>query len=123
MPVLDDIALKIERAEEHLADLQALGKAWAEAQRIHIVHEHNPESGWHMLRADPLPDPPGKWVVVLGEFAYQLRSALNYTSWAGSSSPTVAALAIRTSSRSTRTLSCGRIQRRRRSPKLRCSCR
>jgi hypothetical protein len=75
---LASIALKIERAEEHLRDLQTRGEAWAKAQPVQIIHEHDTQTGWHKLRAQPLPDPPGQWVVIFGEFGYQLRSALNF---------------------------------------------
>lgn len=78
MSTLDDIALKVERAREDLADLDAAGRAWAKAQTIEVVHDHHAETGWHDFRAKPLPEPPGKWVVLLGEIAYHLRSALNF---------------------------------------------
>jgi len=75
---LRDINRKIERAEEHLDDLQARIEKWAKTEPVEIVHHHDTETGWHTLRVKNVPEPPEDWVDILGDFAGDLRSSLEW---------------------------------------------
>lgn len=70
--------LKIAWAEKRLAELQAAVDTWARAQKPAIIDDHDPDTGWHRYRVQALPDGPTDWVMMLGEIANHLRSALNY---------------------------------------------
>lgn len=78
MTAIQDASLKVAAAEERLADLRQSVEVWTGDQTVAIAHDHDPKTGWHKYRITPLPEPPSDWVMRLGEFAYHLRSALNY---------------------------------------------
>jgi hypothetical protein len=50
-----------------------------DAQRCDVVHEHDLESGLHTLHVrDPLPPPPTRWSLIVGDCVHNLRSALDH---------------------------------------------
>jgi hypothetical protein len=78
MATLRDINRKIGHAEGHLDDLQARIEKWAATQPVEIVHQHDTKTGWHTLRVQNVPEPPEEWVDILGDFAADLRSSLEW---------------------------------------------
>lgn len=70
---------KIRLAEKRLIDLKLAVHAWTKANPVHVIHEHDPKTGWHVLRGEHVPDLPDEWAALLGELAYNLRAALNQT--------------------------------------------
>jgi hypothetical protein len=74
-----NVDAKLSLAEKRLVDLKSAGHVWAKANPAHVTHKHDPKTGWHVLRGDPLPEAPSEWAGLLGECLYDLRAALNQT--------------------------------------------
>ncbi len=74
---LKGVWLKIKRADDHRATLEHQAKAWVESQRYEVIHDHDTQSGDHLIRLR-MKSPPDLWGIVLGEFAHNLRSALDH---------------------------------------------
>lgn len=73
-----DARLKVARAKEHLADLQGRIKVWVGQNPIGLVDDHDRQTGWHILRGKQVPDGPREWAPLIGDWAQNLRTALNY---------------------------------------------
>ncbi len=72
--------LRWERADSHLSFLLDQHLRWHSDQNRRIVGEFEPESGDYVFRVSGDP-PPMDWGIRLGEFAYNLRAALDYIAW------------------------------------------
>jgi len=75
---VSDIELKIARAEKHLSELDAQITEWLDIHTIGVVYDHDPKTGWHVVRGQNVPEAPREWGAALGDFGYNLRAALEY---------------------------------------------
>jgi hypothetical protein len=73
------VTLRIDRAGEHLEDLETRVAAFVESQRDSIVFEAN-EIGIRIENVGD--DPPATLGVIVGEVLYNLRAALDYLVYA-----------------------------------------
>lgn len=79
---LDGFRLKLHRANDHLKTLESEIEAWFEQQPYGIVGEYKPGPPEEYLFSFRLFDPPPRrWGLLIGEFAYQARSALDHLAW------------------------------------------
>jgi hypothetical protein len=75
---LADISLKITRAREHLEDLDRRILVWTDENTLDVIHDHDARTGWHVLRVGRLRNAPREWAVLIGDWAHNHRSALDY---------------------------------------------
>ena len=72
---------KLRRAQRKIQTLKRLIDRWVEANPYGIYAEFNPQTGDHVLRAyardEPREAPLVQWSIIVGEIAYNLRSALD----------------------------------------------
>jgi hypothetical protein len=68
---------KIERAKQHVDDLNAVHKTFAASKPYEIVPKYNTESKQLLLVFECAPIPP-RCSLLIGEILYQLRSALDH---------------------------------------------
>ena len=78
---LDSARLKIERADEQLADLTRDANAFFQTGPYEIVVEHDEQTGDQVLRARVLREPPLNFAVVVGDIVHELRSSLDHVVW------------------------------------------
>jgi hypothetical protein len=76
---LADAFLRVDRAGEHLADLQFRVDAFAESQKDKLTVELHEEGPVIRNEGD---DPPRVFSVIVGEVIYNLRAALDYLVYA-----------------------------------------
>jgi hypothetical protein len=70
--------LKIERAKEHCAALDAEVIAWVATKPITMTKEKDPEGRRHALVAEIVTPPPlDRWALMSGDCVHNLRSALD----------------------------------------------
>lgn len=85
---LNDAFRRVERADQHLADLSAEIASWREAQLGMLGVEAAEGGRVAMLMNYGFQGPPPEWSVVIGELIYNLRAALDYLvyglAWVGS---------------------------------------
>ena len=80
MPTLEAVDAKIERARSELRLLKADIAAFCEERARLIVREEDGEQERWVYRGDS-PEAPVQWSIRAGEFAYNLRSALDHLVW------------------------------------------
>ncbi len=78
---LSGVALKIKRADAHLAELKESVETTLDASPEHFTVEFDPQTGQQVFRAHNLPEIDPQWSVLAGELLYQLRSALDHLAW------------------------------------------
>lgn len=80
-PSLEGVEEKIDRAKRHLSDLGGLLEAALDPNRYQVVCEEEGETGKYAYRIEgtPLVDP--EWSVIVGDFLFNLRSALDHLAW------------------------------------------
>lgn len=74
----DAIFLKIKRADEHLATLHEEMTAFVADREV--IGQFEPDTSEYVFRVDGCP-PPLNWGITVGEFAHNLRSALDNLLW------------------------------------------
>jgi hypothetical protein len=79
---LDGPLAKLERAQEHLEALHAEVRLFFERNVYLATGEFDAQSGWHIFRLQPLWEPPPRIAVLIGEYAYQLRSTVEHVAFA-----------------------------------------
>lgn len=70
--------LKLARADEHLDSLQTEIQWWAASHPYRISREREPESGFTVLYAEPLAEPPPKLSAIVSDVLQNLRACLEY---------------------------------------------
>lgn len=81
MPTLEAIDAKIERARSELRLLKAdIAALCEERARLIVREEYDDEHERWVYRGD-IPKSPIQWSIRMGEFAYNLRSALDHLVW------------------------------------------
>jgi hypothetical protein len=71
-----DAFLRVDRAGEHLADLEARIETFAREQKDNIAVDVHPQLGFRVRHEGE--GPPRYWSVLIGEVIYNLRAALDY---------------------------------------------
>jgi hypothetical protein len=75
---LDGPRGKIERAKDHLADLQAEVAQFLGSNPYGVVDQYDPEMGQNVVRARVSAQPPPRVTAIVGDLAHNLRSAWDY---------------------------------------------
>ncbi|MFI5259468.1 MAG: hypothetical protein ACHQ01_07670 [Candidatus Limnocylindrales bacterium] len=75
---LDGPRAKIERAKDHLSDLQAEVTQFLSRDPYGVIDEYDPETGENMVRARVSESPPPRIAAIVGDLAHNLRSAWDY---------------------------------------------
>jgi hypothetical protein len=78
---LDGVNLKIARADNHFDLLNDEIVQWLNAQNYRASECDNSETGESIRSLVDPPKTPDRWGLIVGEFAYQLRSALDHLAW------------------------------------------
>lgn len=86
MPTADErlalIRAKVERAKQHLRDLEIERDRFLKADPYRVVHERDAETGHHVYRVYDLKTPPGELGLIAGDVIHNLRSALDHLVYA-----------------------------------------
>jgi hypothetical protein len=77
---LDGVMLKIQRADEHIRNLNAEVAALINGDTYRLVSEPDTDARECVLRVLG-PEPPGRLAVIAGEIVHQLRSILDHLVW------------------------------------------
>lgn len=75
--LLEGPKLKIERAKEHVNQLDAELRAFHKWEPYHIVVKEEPQSGDQIYRMKINEQPPLRWAAIIGDIVHNLRSALD----------------------------------------------
>jgi hypothetical protein len=78
---LDGVNLKLARADKHFDLLNNEIVQWLNAQNYRVSEYDNSETGESTRSLVDPPKTPEWWGLFVGEFAYQLRSALDHLAW------------------------------------------
>jgi hypothetical protein len=83
VPSLHSPRRKIERANEHLSVLQNEVRDWVSSQQYRVSEDSNtkPDEQTLTRRLVNPPVPPSGWGLVIGDFASNIRSALDHVAW------------------------------------------
>ena len=76
------IRLKVERAKQHLRDLEVERDRFMKADPYRIVHERDAETGHNVYRVYDLKTPPAQIGLIAGDVIHNLRSALDHLVYA-----------------------------------------
>jgi hypothetical protein len=77
---LEGITLKLARSEEHLGALHNSMERFLQSQFYEPVAEANPERGV-FIRVENVQEPPPEWELLIGEFVYNVRSAVDHLAY------------------------------------------
>ena len=69
--------VKIERAKEHIAQLEAAVEAFRETKPYTVIGEPEPETGKIVFRVKISADPPARIGAIVGDVIHNIRSALD----------------------------------------------
>lgn len=75
------IRAKIERANEHIQDLEARIQAFRGTNPYGVVAEDDPHSGYRTYKAKVNRPIPGDFSLVIGDALHNLRTALDHLAW------------------------------------------
>ena len=75
--LLEGSKLKVERAKEHIRQLEAEIRAFHERKPYRIVVEEEPQSGDQIYRVKIKEQPSPRWATIIGDIVHNLRSALD----------------------------------------------
>jgi len=74
---LEGSKLKLERAKEHIRQLETEIRAFHERNPYRIVVEEEPQSGDQIYRVKIKEQPSPRWATIIGDIVHNLRSALD----------------------------------------------
>jgi hypothetical protein len=80
MPDLRNSKLKVERAHDHLAELCRELAAYSASNPVRLIREECIERDLYTVRIE-VTEPSWKTALIVGDFAYCLRSALDQLAW------------------------------------------
>ena len=69
--------LKVQRAKEHISDLNRGVLAFKRKNPYKIVEDRDSKPGYHLLRVIELFKPPENWPVIIGDVLHNLHSGLD----------------------------------------------
>jgi hypothetical protein len=78
---MDGPRLKVERAKEHLDTLKDNLLMWRDMKPYHSILEEDPKTSRYIVRLNVGATPPKRWGTIIGDFAFNLRSALDQAAW------------------------------------------
>lgn len=78
---LDGPRIKIARAKEHFDTLERYLRMWRDMNPYHAVLYPDPENARYIIRMEVGATPPPEWGGIIGDFAFNLRSALDQTAY------------------------------------------
>ena len=84
MPPLDGCRAKIARAELHLGELRDRTRDYLQTQPYRIEGEYEAATREYVIRAHKIPNyapVPSDLILIAGEVAHQLRSAMDHVVW------------------------------------------
>lgn len=81
MHPLDGPTLKLDRAHEHLDQLEAEFRSFLRLNPYEVIPQPNPEEGLDMYRLKVTRSPPARLGIIIGDAIHNLRSALNHLAW------------------------------------------
>jgi hypothetical protein len=71
------IYVKVERAKEHVRDLETLVQGFLQSNPYEIVVQDEPDTGDRVFRVKVNSEPPLKWSAIIGDAIHNLRAALD----------------------------------------------
>jgi hypothetical protein len=75
----DHVWLKLDRAKQHVDDLDAAITAFYRSDPYHIITEDDPQTGRRTAKIGPRPDPiPAAVPLILGDAVHAIRVSLDY---------------------------------------------
>lgn len=77
MPIFEGSRSKIARAKDHLQELELNFQGFSDSKPYKLKQEHDSETEEYILVYYPIGAIPSNWSVIIGEFFYHLRSALD----------------------------------------------
>jgi hypothetical protein len=85
----DHVWLKLDRAKQHVADLEATISEFYRSNPYHIIAEDDPQTGQRTAKIGPRPDPvPVAISLILGDAVHAIRTSLDYFAYAAVPVPT-----------------------------------
>jgi hypothetical protein len=85
----DHVWLKLDRAKQHIDDLEATTSAFYRSDPYHVIIEDDPQTGKRTAKIGPRPDPiPNRIPLLLGEAVHAIRTSLDYFANAAVPTPT-----------------------------------
>lgn len=85
---LSGVFAKLDRAEEHLSELQDATEGFLDDQPCRAFVEPDSEAGLHRLKVEVRDWPPvAEWGVRIGDVVHNLRSALDHLAWVAGGDP------------------------------------
>jgi hypothetical protein len=78
---LDGVNLKIARADEHFDLLDSEIVKWLNAQEYRVSEYDSTHTGESSRSLVEPPETPDRWSLIVGEYAYNMRSALDHLAW------------------------------------------
>ncbi len=78
---IDQVRVKIERAKEHVRDLEARIQAFFKSNPYRVIREDDPETGDSVFRVQTSVDVPIEWAAMVGDVIQNLRSSLDHLVW------------------------------------------
>lgn len=78
---LEGISLKLARAEDHLKTLRENIDEFLRNEPYGVAEEFDPQTGQNVLRARVGREIPPLWSILIGDWAHNVRSALDHLAW------------------------------------------
>ncbi len=78
---LDGARAKLRRANEHRHEIESRIELWREDRPHEFIHDKDSEPGWTVLRLRIVKPPPIELGVLVGDYAHNVRSALDHMVW------------------------------------------
>ena len=72
---------KVAWARQHIDTLDKSIKGWFDRGGYTLVHEIDPETGYHVLRTKIAEPPQDDWPLLIGDIAHNLRAALDHVAF------------------------------------------
>jgi len=73
--------LKINRAKEHFDELNASIETFLSRKPYFFMPQEDPDPSHLSFRFKEVFSPPVEWGIILGDFAFNLRSAMDHLAW------------------------------------------
>src|ERR1051326_6729547 len=75
------IRIKVERANQHLCDLEIVRNTFINGNSYRIEREYHPESGHNIYRVFDIQTPPAEIGLIAGDVIHNLTSALDHLAY------------------------------------------
>ncbi|CAN5513249.1 hypothetical protein BH24ACT22_BH24ACT22_14000 [soil metagenome] len=78
---LEGVRLKLNRAAEHLQQLDEENRVYLEGKPYEVIHERDEERSRHVYRFRVRQPPPLRLSILMGDCLHNIRSGLDYLAW------------------------------------------